>query len=204
MTYSVVRQPRRGQVTVDADGSFTYTPKRNKVGVDSFTYTAADAAGNVSRTATVTIQILKPSDGRRYTDTVGLNSRFEAEWLRNTGLFAAEQVGGELCFQPEKAVTRSQFLVMLLELMETPLVDTANAAAVQSAPVWLRPYLSAALRSGLVDESEEFFDADAPITAEEAQRWLAALSHETQLSADGVLTRSDTACLLYNTAHPEE
>ena len=204
LTYTLVRQPRRGDVAIREDGTFTYTPKKNKVGVDSFTFTATDPAGKVSREATVTVQILKPSQSDRYRDTVGLSCRFEAEWLRNTGLFAAEQVGGELCFQPEKAVTRSQFLVMLLELMETPLVDTANAAAVQSAPVWLRPYLSAALRSGLIDESEEFFDADAPITAEEAQRWLAALSHETQLSADGVLTRSDTACLLYNTAHPEE
>ena len=87
LTYTVVRQPKRGEVTLHEDGGFTYTPKKNKVGVDSFTYTAADPAGNVSREATVTIQILKPSDGRKYTDTLGLDSRFEAEWLRNTGLF---------------------------------------------------------------------------------------------------------------------
>ena len=65
------------------DGSFIYTPKKNKVGVDSFTYTATDASGKVSREATVTIQILKPTDARQYTDTVGLDCRFEAEWLKN-------------------------------------------------------------------------------------------------------------------------
>ena len=61
LTYSLVRAPRRGDVELRDDGSFTYTPKKNKVGVDSFTFTAADPAGNVSREATVTIQILKPS-----------------------------------------------------------------------------------------------------------------------------------------------
>ena len=62
LTYTLVRQPRRGTVELREDGSFTYTPKKNKVGVDSFTFTAADPGGNVSREATVTVQILKPTD----------------------------------------------------------------------------------------------------------------------------------------------
>ena len=37
LVYTVTRQPRRGEVTVNADGTFLYTPKKNKVGVDSFT-----------------------------------------------------------------------------------------------------------------------------------------------------------------------
>ena len=71
LTYTVLRNPKRGEVTIHEDGTFVYTPKKNKVGVDSFTYTATDPAGNVSREATVTIQILKPTDSRQYTDTAG-------------------------------------------------------------------------------------------------------------------------------------
>ena len=74
MTFSVVRQPKRGLVSVESNGSFTYTPKKNKVGVDSFTYTAVDPAGNVSREATVTVQILKPTDSQLYTDHRGHRS----------------------------------------------------------------------------------------------------------------------------------
>ena len=74
LTYTLVRQPKRGTVTISEDGSFTYTPKKNKVGVDSFTYTAADPAGNVSREATVTVTILKPSDTTQYTDTLGVDA----------------------------------------------------------------------------------------------------------------------------------
>ena len=49
LTFTLVRSPRRGEVALREDGTFLYTPKKNKVGVDSFTFTAADPAGNVSR-----------------------------------------------------------------------------------------------------------------------------------------------------------
>ena len=97
LTYTVVRQPKRGQVTVNADGTFQYTPKKNKVGVDSFVFTATDPAGNVSREATVTIRILKPSDSNQYTDTAGTEYRFAAEWMKNTGLFVGERIGRASC-----------------------------------------------------------------------------------------------------------
>ena len=94
MTYSLLRKPRRGEVVLNTDGTFIYTPKKNKVGVDSFTYTATDPAGNVSREATVTINILKPSDAAQYTDTTGKDCRFAAEWMRHTGIFTGERLAG--------------------------------------------------------------------------------------------------------------
>lgn len=172
LTYTVVREPRRGQVTLNADGTFTYTPKKNKVGVDSFTYTATDPTGNVSREATVTVQILKPADSRQYTDTVGQSCRFEAEWLRNTGLFVGENVNGQNCFSPEKTVSRGDFLAMAVKVLEIPLEEVDFSGIPEDVPLWLKPYVGAALRSGLIEgwpktETGEF-DADAPITGAEA------------------------------------
>ena len=162
LTYTVQRQPRRGTLELREDGSFTYTPKKNKVGVDSFTYTATDPAGKVSREATVTIQLLKPTDDARYTDT----ARFEAEWLRHSGLFEGEKVGDSLCFFPEKPVSRGEFLAMVMQLLEVPLSDDAEELTAD-APQWLQPYLSAALRSGLLTHlPEEAYDA--PISGKEA------------------------------------
>ena len=168
LTYTVVRGPKRGSVEVNADGTFTYTPKKNKVGVDSFTYTAADPAGNVSETATVTIQILKPSDGRKYTDTLGLDSRFEAEWLRNTGLFVGEEVGGNACFYPDKTVTREEFLTMVVKLLEIPAGNTDSVALPANTPTWLKPYMIAAQRSGLMAGWQNVADLSQPITGAEA------------------------------------
>ena len=174
LTYTLVRQPRRGTVELREDGSFTYTPKKNKVGVDSFTFTAADPAGNVSREATVTVQILKPVDAKQYRDTAAADCRFAAEWLRSTGLFAGEQVGGEACFFPEKTVTRGEFLSMLVNLLEIPVEEV-------DAPDWVQPYLDAAIRSGLVSGwQQESFQMEEAVTGAEAA---VALQNALDLSA---------------------
>lgn len=173
MTYTVVRQPKRGEVIIRQDGSFLYTPKKNKVGVDSFTYTATDAAGNVSREATVTIQIVKPTDAAQYTDTIGRDCRFAAEWMRNTGLFVGEKISGEECFYPDKAVSRGEFLAMVIKTLNIPTEENYDAAALaEDTPEWMKPYLAAALRSGLTTgipaDETGLFDAQAAITGAEA------------------------------------
>ncbi len=172
MTYTLVRQPKRGLVALNEDGSFTYTPKKNKVGVDSFTYTAADPAGNVSREATVTIQILKPTDAKQYTDTVGDSCRFAAEWMRNTGLFVGEKMGGEECFQPDKAVSRGEFVTMLVDALDIPVEDVSYKSIPADTPDWLKPYLAAAMRAGLTaglpDHNSDSFGADQPVSGAEA------------------------------------
>ena len=151
LTYTLIRQPKRGTVTLREDGSYLYTPKKNKVGTDSFTFTATDPAGKVSREATVTIRILKPSDSKQYADTANTSCRFTAEWMRNTGLFVGEQVGGQLCFQPDKTVTRGEFLTMLVKTLDIPVdSDATYTGFTDEVPNWLRPYLAAALRTGLL------------------------------------------------------
>ena len=171
LTYSIIRQPRRGTVTVSEDGSFTYTPKKNKVGTDSFTYTATDPAGKVSREATVTVQIIKPTDPEQYTDTMGTECRFTAEWMKNTGLFVGEQVGGSACFQPDKTVSRGEFLTMLVKALDMKVDETSQFTGfTDEAPNWLKPYLAAALRSGMTENwpDKEVFGASCPITGAEA------------------------------------
>lgn len=170
MTFTLLRAPKRGTVELREDGSFVYTPKKNKVGIDSFTYTAADPAGNVSREATVTVQILKPTDSRQYADTFGHSCRFAAEWMRNTGLFEGEKIGAETCFFPDKAVSRGQFLAMVVQALDVPLEDAAYSAVPADTPQWLKPYMAAALRSGLTAgwPEAESFGADQPITGAEA------------------------------------
>jgi VCBS repeat-containing protein len=56
----LVDAPKKGQLTLNPDGSFTYVPNANFFGVDSFAYRAADA--NSSPPATVTIQVANVND----------------------------------------------------------------------------------------------------------------------------------------------
>ena len=174
MTFTLTRPPKRGTVEISGDGSFTYTPKKNKVGVDSFAYTATDTAGKVSRETTVTVSILKPTDARQYSDTIGKSCRFAAEWMKNTGIFVGENIGGSPCFSPERQVTRGEFVTMLVKALNIPTDADITETGYDDAPDWLKPYLAAALRSGLTTglNTEEGFCPDQSVTAQEAAAML--------------------------------
>ena len=213
LTFTLTRAPRRGEVILRDDGSFLYTPEKNKVGTDSFAFTAADSAGNVSREATVTVRILKPTDEKQYADTLSSDCRFEAEWLRCTGIFTGETVNGQFCFSPDESVSRGQFLAMLMQVLELPVDRSAEETGfVDESPKWLQPYLAAALRSGIIagypGEGGAEFRAQQTVTAAEADRMTrnalrfavpaAAMAEAAAESPDATpMTRSDAAKKLY-------
>lgn len=202
LTYTLLRQPRRGTVELKEDGSFTYTPKKNKVGVDSFTYTATDAAGKVSREATVSITILKPTEAAQYTDTVGKDCRFAAEWMKHTGIFLGEQLGEDHCFGPEKEVTRGEFVTMLVNALElSPETEVSYTGYDDEIPQWLRPYVAAALRAGLTDglPDQQTFGPEESITGAEAAVMLENALDTPAFSdlTEENLTRGDAAQVLY-------
>ena len=203
MTFTLVRPPKRGQVEIKEDGSYTYTPKKNKVGIDSFVYTATDASGKVSRESTVTITIVKPTDSTQYTDTVGRDCRFAAEWMKNTGIFVGEILDGNACFQPEKPVSRGEFLAMLIRTLEIPTREDDTAVWDEEVPQWLRPYLNAALRAGAIAGLPQAGYGE-PITGAEAaamiQNILALDTAETFSLEEGSLTRGGAALALYQAA----
>ena len=60
-TAEVVTNPSHGTLTLNANGSFTYTPTANYFGPDSFTYRAKDANGQ-SQPITVTITVVGVND----------------------------------------------------------------------------------------------------------------------------------------------
>ena len=210
MTYTVTRQSRRGTVEIGEDGSFTYTPRKNKVGVDSFVYTAVDPAGKVSREATVTITILKPSDRMQYQDTIGSDCRFAAEWMRHTGIFSGENLAEKSCFGPDKEVTRGEFVTMLVKTLDIPVDEgLVYTGYTDEVPVWLQPYLAAAVRSGLTAglDHPEVFGADEVITTAEAAVMVAnGLDLQEVFDREGteVLNRAMAAKILYRTSREME
>ena len=57
--YEITTQPVKGDIALNEDGSFVYTPRENKKGRDYFGYKAYDPEGNYSQEATVIIRIKK-------------------------------------------------------------------------------------------------------------------------------------------------
>ena len=175
MRFTITKEPKRGTITIAEDGTFLYTPNKNKVGKDSFRFTVTDAAGGTSNEATVSVRILKPTDAATYADLDGDIDQFEAMWLQNSGLYAGKALAGQSCFEPNQAVSRGDFLVMVMELADIQ-PDCSVAASgftdETDAPAWMRPYLTAALRSGIVtgiqSDAGLVFQPNEPITCAQA------------------------------------
>jgi VCBS repeat-containing protein len=88
LAFSVVTAPSNGSLTLNADGSFIYTPDTNFNKTDSFTYRAHDGVAN-SNTATVTLEIdtVFPwynSDQKRDVNNDGVVTPLDALWIINT------------------------------------------------------------------------------------------------------------------------
>ena len=61
LTASVVTGPTHGSLTLNANGTFTYTPTTGFIGTDTFVYAASNGALSSTATATLTVQALPPT-----------------------------------------------------------------------------------------------------------------------------------------------
>ena len=172
--YQIVDAPKRGEVSLSEDGRAVYTPNKNKLGDDSFTYMATDTAGNVSEKATVRVKIAKPGDAQTFAD-VDPDAQFPAMWMREQGLYGGSMLTGELCFCPEQTVSRGEFLAMAMKLAGLPAEDSglqSGFADAEEAPAWQQPWLAGAVRRGIArgsaGEQGLRFRPNDPITAAEA------------------------------------
>ena len=175
LTYQIAKEPKRGSVDIAADGTFTYTPLENKVGKDYFTYTVTDASGNVSQPAKIAIEIKKPEDKATYADMEGDPLEYAAMWMKETGLFTGSKIGKHLCFEPDAPITRGQFLVMVMGLVNAEAEQdlTASGFADEAeTELWLRPYITTALMNGMIsglsEEDGLVFRPQAHLTRAEA------------------------------------
>lgn len=198
LTYKVDTEPKRGTVEVQEDGTFTYTPNENKVGKDSFTFTVTDEAGNTSQPEKVTITIKKPTDKTVYADMDGEPDAFCAMWMKDQGLYTGSEVGGNLCFGPDEAVTRGEFLVMAMKLVDAQ----ANADSLSSGfadeaetPGWMQPYITSALSSGMISgiqsDSGVMFRPTAELTCAEAAVVLQNILQLPDSSAQAVFSSDE-------------
>jgi Bacterial Ig domain len=76
LTVKAIAQPKYGTLVLNADGSFSYTPRAKFAGLDKFTYVVNDGTGN-SNTATVNITI-KPNAKVQHAPVVR-NLKLKAE-----------------------------------------------------------------------------------------------------------------------------
>lgn len=178
LTFQLLDKPARGEITMPEgnETEFVYTPYENKAGKDSFTYIAIDTAGNASDPATVKIKIEKAKTVAFYADMEGNPAHRAAIRLAEEKVLVGECMGGEYFFRPGETVSRNEFIAMAMNTLGVEAltgVERTGFADDQGIAVWAKPYVSAALKNGLVQGSldetgQAVFRGESPVTAAEA------------------------------------
>ena len=88
-----VSGPSHGQLTLNADGSFTYTPDAGYFGPDSFVYEVSD--GTLTDQATVSITVNEAGEGGQGGEGESAGDAALLSWLTGGDHLAGESTGGD-------------------------------------------------------------------------------------------------------------
>ncbi len=100
LTAALVTGPAHGTLSLNGDGSFTYTPATNFVGTDSFTYNDTDGLAT-SNTATVTLTVALAGQAT----FVKTDSGTEGNWIGTYGAQGYDIVSGPSSLPANDTVT---------------------------------------------------------------------------------------------------
>ena len=151
--FEITTPPVKGSVTLGEDGCFVYTPVAGKRGRDYFGYRATDAKGNVSQEATVIIRLKKQEGTQCYADMAENGAHYAALRLAEEGVFCGRTVAGQMLFEPEEPVSRTDFLAMCMAAAGDRLlsgVTRTGFADDEAIAVWAKPFVATALMDGVV------------------------------------------------------
>lgn len=175
LNYEITTSPVKGDIELEDDGSFVYTPRHDKKGKDYFGYRAIDSEGNGSQEATVIITIEKQKSDVSYSDMEGNAAEYAAVLLSEKGVFTGQQLCGRYQFCPEETVSRGEFMSMCMHLAGSNVVSgvvNTGYSDDDSIPVWMKDYVAAAAMNGISfaaeDKNNAEFAAARPVSKSEA------------------------------------
>lgn len=177
ISFKVLTKPEKGSLILDG-GTFFYYPS-GKTGSDSFTYAAVDSKGSVSAAASVSVTIHERpenSDTLTYADMENCSAHFAAVRLAEEGIMRGISMGTASFLEPEKAVSRAEFVSMISALADLSIPTAAVSTGMADdpdIPDWARPCIAAALAEDIAQGEKTtrgsmMFRAEDPVTLAEA------------------------------------
>ncbi len=175
VTFSIEDGASHGTVEIidTLTGQYCYTPDDAFYGTDTFTFYATSSSGERSNISKVTVKVHSNEKNFVYTDMENSEYHLAAAMLAKNDIMLGELKDGKRLFNPDKNVSRSDFLIMAM--------DTANIAPTEDAPTFAdsesfapyeSKYIAAAEKLGIAvgidTENGREFLPDQNITAEEA------------------------------------
>lgn len=207
MSCFVISQPRHGLLKISGDGAFSYTPDAGHTGTDSFVCVFEDKYGNAGEPVTVKVKTERNTSGIVYSDMSGSKAEYGAYLLAERGILTGQRIGEYAYFEPEKTVSRADFIVMAMKAAGySPNVYSSLRQGFTDASKLTeqqRGYVVTAMSAKVIEAEES--DAGLvlrpkdDITENEAYTIISSLTDKTAVSvSDGskALTRAGAAVLL--------
>lgn len=188
LTFEIVDYPEKGliRLTNKSTGDYVYTPCDGVVGEDTFSYTVRDTWGNYSDVRTVTVDIDKAVCELVFADMDG-------HWAHNAALVMASEDaievrsdGGLLYFDPDREVTREEFLVTVMKSLGAGEVEPKTTVFADDGEISREAsgYIHRAYTLGIIKGSVEdgvlCFNPKDTITRAEAAVILNAIIGESE------------------------
>ena len=115
ISFEVVSYPKNGSLVMLGGGEYRYTPLKNYTGKDSFKYVVCDKYGNYSSASAVSLEVSGTKLTSVLSDMGGKRAHASAITMVEKGIMDCENSQGKLLFSPSGAVSREEFLVMVMK-----------------------------------------------------------------------------------------
>ncbi|MBQ1260646.1 MAG: S-layer homology domain-containing protein, partial [Clostridia bacterium] len=201
LEFIIVAYPKYGTIECDGRGSaqYRYTPHTSYVGSDSFTYVARDEYGNYSTPKRVEIDVSERMSSVVYSDMLDRSEYCGAVAMTALGVMSGEQVGDETYFNPDKSVSRAEFVAMAMKVFgirKDSTVTTSYFDDNADIPKALMGYVATAQRLGFVNgtyaSGQLLFRPNDAITKYEAAKILYEISGANADGESAVFADIDT------------
>lgn len=200
-TVNVVTYPTDGYITVNKGGNVVYTPKKGFDGNDKMVYTVTDSYGNVSDSATLSINVLKNQGDLVFKDMESNPNHIYAHKMCRDNVMVYRMENGEYYFDPQSNVSKIEFLVMAmcvtgLDASVTAVADSVITDDTQLSS-GLKGYISYAAKEKLINiQNGKFSPADSITLSDAAFTVAKALNLPVTAAANGTRLQPAVAAML--------
>lgn len=158
LIFEIVSYPKKGSVrlTDRAAGTYVYTPETDYTGSDSFSYVARDRYGNYSAAKTVSLEVNQSGISLTYVDMQDSPALVAALTLTEAGIMSGRQVGKQYYFDPDRTVSRAEFLVMAMNaagITDVPACADTGFFDDADIPASMKGYIKSAYSLGYISGS---------------------------------------------------
>lgn len=153
-TINVITYPTDGYVKVSDNGEIVYTPEEGFYGRDELVFSVTDCFGKVSETATLKINVNENQSGICFSDMADNPNHLFAHKMCQENVMVYRYENGEYYFDPDKPVSKMDFLVMAMCVsgLDSNITAVADSVADDDNGLssGLKGYLSEAYKTGLI------------------------------------------------------